>query len=199
MQRIVRGLVGMGATLLLATGAGAAHNEPLKGNLFKTNVVTAYQPCAAGTVTTDAPGPVQAACPAVRRDSVCGFGVKGTGKLQAKVLSDPVTKAAIDIGVHAVLVGLDSGCEGDTLTLNVATQITIDDCIGASGGCTYAATFALGSCVVTDGHCTIESTVNTNPPATLRIEGGNHQALEFGTWTFKRGTFTTFLAGIVNP
>jgi hypothetical protein len=103
------------------------------------------------------------------------------------------------VATQAILVGLDPGCEGGTLSLSVAAQVTSDDCIGAPAGCTYTATFSVGSCVVTDGHCIIESTFNTNPPATLVIEGGKRQAIEFGTWTFKRTTFTTFLAGIVNP
>ncbi len=199
MRRLVHGIAGVGAMLLLTTTADATHNEPLKGNLFKANVVTAYQSCTSATVATDPPGPVQAACPAVRRDSICGFGPKGIGKLQAKVLTDSVTKLGTDVSVLAILVGLDGGCEGDTLTLSVAAQVTSDDCIGAPAGCTYAANFSVGSCVVTSGHCVLESTFNTAPPATLVIEGGKRQAIEFGTWTFKRTTFTTFLAGIVNP
>lgn|SRR5262245_7357683 len=198
MQRPIHGIAGAtAAVILLASVASAAHNEPKKGNLFKASVVTAYQGCASGTVTTDPPGPSQSACPAVRRDSVCGFTSKGTGKLQAKVVVDSATKVATDIAVQAVLVGLDTGCENSTLTLSTAGQVTTDDCIG--GPCTYPVNFTVGSCVVTEGHCVIDSTFNTYPPATLRIEGGFLSGLELGTWTFKRGTFTTFLAGIVNP
>ena len=199
MHRFPHGVVVLAAVVLLTTRVHAHHVEPTKGNTFKANVVTAYQGCASGTVTTDPPGPAQSACPAVRRDPGCGFGSKGTGKLLAKVLVDPDTNLPLDIDVSALLVGLDAGCEGTTLTLISSSQITSDDCVGAPDGCTYAASFAVGSCVVSSGHCEIDSTFNTFAPATLRIEGGKRMALELGTWTFKRGTFTTFLAGIENP
>src|SRR5213593_2613782 len=146
MQRLIHVIVGAGAAVtLLASLAEATHNEPQKGNLFKATVVTAYQGCASGTVTTDPPGPTLAACPAVRRDSVCGFTSKGTGKLQAKVTFDSTTKVAIDVAVQAVLVGLDTGCENSTLPLSTTGQVTTEDCIG--GPCTYPVNFTVGSCV----------------------------------------------------
>ena len=192
-----RTTVVLGIVAGLALGGvvrAATHNEPLKGVLYKAFVMTAYGACTSPNTMTAAPGLVLPACLAVRQDTTCGYGAKGSGKVTIKGVPG-------DVQVKATLAGLNDGCEGETLTLTVTVNSTNDDCGMAPDGCTIAGALTtnlgIASCVVTQGKCIIKSTANTFAPGTM--EGGKHDGWEIQAVRFRRGTVYPFAAGIFVP
>ncbi len=184
----------LAATLTLTGIAHATHNEPLKGALYKAFMMTSHAPCTSPNTMTSTPGLVLPACTATRLDPTCGYGAKGTGKVTIKGVPG-------DVQVKAVLANLDTGCEGETLTLTITTTNTTDDCSAAPGGCTVAGIVTsntpIASCVVLSGKCIIKSSVNTFSPGT--VETTKRTGWEIQTARFRRGAVYPFTGGLLVP
>jgi len=183
MNRIARGILVTAAVVgLSASAALALHNEPQTAKAVKVSVVTAYEPCTSPTLTT---GTGDAACPAVRSDPVCGFKGGGHGLMYAR------TKSATGWAVKIVLLGLDQGCEGQTIHFYATLRSTTDDCGGTA--CTVDfPNVDLGSCTVKKGFCGLSTPVFANP-ALITKPGG----VEMTDLVGKRGSLTSFRHGIV--
>lgn len=165
-------------SIVLLTGvlASASHTEPAKAKKFRAELVTAYEECGGSNTLTSNLRP--ACANPTRSDPLCGFGARGSGVVE-------VTAIPGDLAVKAKLKGLDSGCEGTTLHLTLArVRVTLDDCQGTS--CTMLDGMAgLGSCTVSDGRCSITTTVNTLTPGSIGT--GKRNGIEISGCTFMRG------------
>ena len=143
-------------SLLVSGVAFAAHNEPEKAKRFESNLVRAYAPCVLFNTVTDSFPPLPACTPSVPLDGVCGISAtEGRGKVKFLVVPG-------DIRVKVVVKNL-TGCDGETLNLVLSTRLTQDNCLGIGADCTIADAIdiPIGSCIVSNGKCKIDSTVNT--------------------------------------
>jgi hypothetical protein len=148
--------------LLVPLPARGDANPPLRSGtgVAKLALVTAYAPCTVPDVESNG----EPACSPVRRDTVCGFGSGGLGLLKIRRYNNlnPNMVSAIK------LVGLDAGCEGEELCIELVlrtTQAPDFICSGA-GGCTLPDPAPMGGCcTVTDGRC-------IKPLATAHLHAG---------------------------
>ncbi len=141
------------AGLLVAGAALADHNQPREAKSFSVSFVRAYEPCEAPNDTATALG-IPACTPAVPLDPVCGIDPqKGRGFANARVIPGADTR------VRVFVKGL-TDCDGETLTVVAGSRETTDDCASGDSCTTVDIDFALGSCVVENGRCRINTTVN---------------------------------------
>jgi hypothetical protein len=171
----------------------ATHNVPQKAGKFASEVVTAYQNCAyPGDATTSNGFP--ACTPTARfESSLCNFGSKGKGKVQAKVKvdttgikglcgstckgCDTISKPCVPaetcdttaVCIDMKLSGLTSCPAGTTLAAAARVNVTTDDC--PSGACTVTIG-AGGSLPLTFGFptgtvCTVDTKGNCAAKATV--------------------------------
>ena len=160
--------------LLIGHVALADHNEPEEAEKRKSSLVRAFVPCVPGCADADpscrapniltplGPFAIGQCAPAQPVDTVCGIDPDdGEGKVLTKVLDG-------DIKIKVEVDKLTAGCEGETLVFTDLSRTTLDDCIDTSGVTHSSCTgMDLGippgffSCVVSDGKCEIDTTVNT--------------------------------------
>jgi len=135
---------------LLAPPARGEANPPRRAGtgVAKLALVTAYEPCTAPDATSNG----DPACSPERRDTVCGFGSRGSGVIKIRKYNtvNPNMISALK------LVGLNDGCEGETLCIELVLRTTQPEetfCTG-TGGCTLPDPAPMGGCcTVTDGKC----------------------------------------------
>ncbi len=165
------GALGAALAIVLANGVAlAGHNEPKQAKKFQSALVRAYAPCVAPNDAT--PNLVIPACsPAVALDPVCGIDAsEGKGSLQVTVLAQGDLKIKVNVTEL-------TGCDGETLDFVTSARLTTDNCAGG-GDCTAVDLIDLvvGSCVVANGKCKINTTVNTVIPGALTP--GNNLGIE---------------------
>lgn len=178
-QSLLAIVIGIG---LSASTASALHNEPAISKTVKVSVVTAYEPCTTPDTTTSTGAP---ACTAVRSDPVCGFGV-GHGLMYIR------TKGTRGWAVKIVLLGLNQGCEGQTIHFFANLRTTVDDCSGAT--CTVEnPNVELGSCIVKKGFCGLSTPLFSTPPVITAPGGGT----EVTDLKGMRAGLTSFRYGII--
>lgn len=159
-----------------------AHVTPDKAKFVKATLTQGYPACVAADTVTTSGIPACAEQPEI--DPACVF-AGGSGKLL-------LTISKSDIKATAVLKGL--ACEGETLQAYFDIRTTSDDCPTAGGHCTAQdQEIVAGSCVVTDGKCTIKVTV---PSGYTPGAGAAHQVMGCGV---ARGSLKTFSCGMLNP
>jgi hypothetical protein len=190
MRRVLWSFGGL-AALGVATVVFATDTPPLKANKIQGEFVEAYDPCTAVNVVTGNGFP--ACTPAVPSDPVCGFGVKGAGKFQAKA----DTKLG-DVKLKAKLEGLSPTCNGIPLTLRTTIRATPEDC-GGGQKCTVVdlEEIPLVACIVAKGVCSINTTVNTQLPGT--ILAGKKTRLAILGVSFFNDILRSFQAGLFVP
>jgi hypothetical protein len=176
-------------TTLAIAGVGLAapalaHNEPAKATNLKARLVQAHAPCTAPNAMTSTGFP---ACgPEVQSDPACQFGEKGSGKMSIAV------KGAGFV-VTAGLKGLDSVCNGLTLTAVVSLRATTDDC--PETACTAdIVDLPLGTCTVSRGRCSLSGGASRGV-----FVGGTETGIELLGCGLKNGGARTFSCGILVP
>jgi hypothetical protein len=173
--------------------------EPDKAGKYQSEVVSAYNNCDIGSVTTQTTGSIPLpACVAVENAPLgCVLGPGSKGKIQAK--------AKDDISLKASIKGLTAACEGLTLALSTTMNLTTDDCL-AGGRCTVLSAaldpFNLavvgGTCLVEGGKCKIKTGVNEALPGTL-IPGEQTSIEIKGVTLGISGGTAVLSAGILMP
>lgn len=188
MKKALFGVIGTAAVGVVLAGIALSSGppvlgdrvSPLKAKISKADLVTAYNPCINPTLTMGGYG--IPACTSLRSGDNCRFGSKGKGKHLAKVYNNPVTLQP-DIGVQAVMSGLDPQCEGLTLTATTSMVVTSSDCglIPPNDGCTSVTLndFAVGTCVVINGKCSFKGNINVLYPGLL-VPGKNYEICFLG-------------------
>lgn len=158
-------------TLSLATTrALAAHLEPAKAKKAY-NLVNSYFPCSSPDTATSNGTP---AC--VRNaphDPFCFFDAGGSGKLTIST-TGRASGGTQDLKLVAVASGLNAFCEGDTLEITLSYRLTSDDC--PEGSCTTVDVLNAitgARCLVTDGKCKINTTLNAGNPTLIPTNGKN--------------------------
>lgn len=197
--------------LLGASTALGARPEPVRGLKFQASLVTAVEACSAPNDSVTAPPFVGAAChPAAPIDSICQYDPASeiaNGSFDAKVVR---RGARQDIKLHALIRGLNPGCEGLQLCIRLTNvRITTPDCTSADpDGCTIPdiASFAPGlsaCCLVGEGQCRIDSSVDEASLANF-VDGGN-LTIAFGGAALYRingasiPTGPSFVTGLLAP
>lgn len=129
---------------LTASAALAQFNTAYKGKSFKANLQTTYNACTVPNAMSD--DGFDACTPVSRVNTGCQFG-GGQGKIQFKHVT--VGK----VSFRSKLTGLDTSCEGSTLTIVATLRRTGNFCGGSS--CTLAdnVDFPISACVVQNGAC----------------------------------------------
>lgn len=172
----------VGAVLVLSTSVASAHFFPKKAPSLKTFLVQNYPPCTDPGATSSTG---EAACEGVGEvDPSCVFSAKGVGTFSA------VVKSRTKIAVNARLSGLDTGCEGKTLTAALTVRTTSDTC--PNDHCTAVdREIVAGTCVVSHGRCNVGATFDSGFPAGA---GSEMTVLDCGV---KNGSLETFACGIM--
>jgi len=155
MRQIVR--LRVIAAMLMAAGIAvnveAQSNPPAKAKPVRLALVTAYRDCYAPNALHHGSSPT--ACnPPERYDPVCGFGPGGRGSLMIRRRHGANTNMAVDVDLQ----GLDAGCEGRELCLEMVVRTTHSDdpaCIPGAGGCTLQDTITATCCRPVNGTCRI--------------------------------------------
>lgn len=153
----------LGVALMVSPAFGV-RNPPAKAGKYSIEVVQGVQVCTAANTT--APGLLKtASCdPVVPNDSGCVFGIKGKGKISAKI------DKTGDIAVQAKVGGIDLTCEGETLCAVAGVRTSQNNCASTGDCSTITQTdLPLGvACgTVTKGKIGIKTTVNTALPGAL--------------------------------
>ena len=141
-----------------------------------------YPPCTTpGATTVNG----EAACVGTAEvDPSCTFGSKGLGTFVAAI------KAKTSLGVTARVSGLDTGCEGKTLTAVLGVRTTSDTC--PDDHCTSVdKEITAGSCVVRNGKCAINGTVAPGFPA------GAGSEMTVLTCGLKNGSLLSLTCGVM--
>jgi hypothetical protein len=157
-----------GSVLFQRASALADLPGPTKAKHYMTSFVQAYEPCTMSNDTTTGAISLPACHPAVPVDTRCGFGPEGRGTGSALVLP-PDGSNPQDISIRGRLIGLDAGCEGETLCVSATLVVSTVGCAsGDADGCTMSTLtdFAIGTMgngcgVVTNGKVKLRTTVNT--------------------------------------
>jgi hypothetical protein len=114
------------------------------------------------------------------------FSAKGLGSFVATI------KGKTSIHLKARLTGLDSGCEGKTLTAALGVRTTSDSC--PNDHCTSVdEEITAGSCTVRGGKCKLDADVAPGYPSGA---GAEMTVLGCGV---KNGALPTFTCGIMIP
>jgi hypothetical protein len=141
-------------SLVVACGASAARaqaNPPAKSKSVRLALVTAYRDCYAPNATH---GAANACNPPERFDPVCGFGPGGRGSLTMHRRRGAATNVAVDMDLQ----GLNAGCEGVELCLELVVRTTHAEdpaCVPGTGGCTLQDTTTAACCRPENGACRI--------------------------------------------
>jgi hypothetical protein len=105
--------------------------------------------------------------------SPCAFGPDGFGKLTIRRIGDP-SEGTQDLKLIAVARGLVN-CEGAQFHIRLSYRLTTDDC--PEGSCTTVDFDFLdlngAFCNVSQGKCTIRTTLNTAHPGLIATNGKN--------------------------
>ena len=154
-----RGRLALGA-LVLATGLALAGSsaiaEIIRAKRMIVAVTTAYEPCTAPTVTTDCTG-VSACLTPLAADSVCRLGTRGRGKVVLRATPD-------DVKVLARMDAIDPACNGETLQVRMSFRVTSNDCAGKTCTLVDFVDQVIGTCDVSGGICTLQTTMNGAVP-----------------------------------
>lgn len=171
MTRSLFGVAGVVTGLWMLMGVAlAGHNEPAKASNKATfGLVTGYIHCDTPNTATLAGG-APACAPAVPL-SPCAFGPAGVGKLTIARIGD-VSAGTQDLALTATAKGLVN-CEGANFHIRLYYRLTTDDC--PEGSCTVG-DFVFNDtyldlqsafCVVSQGKCTIKTTLSTAAPGLI--------------------------------
>ncbi|TMA36937.1 MAG: hypothetical protein E6J79_11905 [Deltaproteobacteria bacterium] len=172
LAAVVIGLV------VLPAAVCANHVEPAKANGATFSLVTGFFECGSPNTATSSGA---SACAPPVSTTPCGFtSGGGSGKLTfAKVGS--AAKGTQDLKITAVVNGLNANCVGG-LNVRLSYRVTLDDC--PEGSCTETDVndFDLvgASCIVTNGKCKINTTLNTAAPGLIPTNGKNAGIEIFG-------------------
>ncbi len=177
-----RTLLIVAAALVITNTTARAHFFPKKAPSLKAFLVQNYPPCTAPGATSSTGEP---ACEGPAEvDPSCVFSAKGLGTFSATV------KSRTKIAIAARLSGLDTGCEGKTLTAALGVRTTSDTC--PQDHCTSVdKEIDAGSCVVNRGRCTVSVVVDSGFPA-----GAGSEMTVLGCG-MKDGALQTFSCGIM--
>lgn len=191
---ILRSLVAALTMLMCAANADATHTTPTKAKKLKFEFVREYAQCTAPDTTTSNLFP---ACSSVSEPDACNFGPDGKGKGSLTVTPIP---SALEggIAIKVKLNGLNAACEGQSLSLRTTIpRWTVDDCSG--GPCTVVdlTDMQLTTCTVTDGTCSINTTLNGDNPAFL--VAGKRNSFPIGQISIFHSGIRVFRAGLLIP
>jgi hypothetical protein len=157
MRQIVRAQVMAVSCAAIVAGlggsAGAQANPPAKAKTARLALVTAYRDCYAPNATH---GAAVACNPPERYDPVCGFGPGGRGSITIHRRNGAATNMAVDLDLQ----GLDAGCEGRELCLELLVRTTHAQdatCTPGGGGCTLQDTPTVACCRPANGACRIRN------------------------------------------
>lgn len=177
--------------LCAAASAWAQIDGPPKAPELRGYFVTAYEECVEPNAkeAESFGGDMVGCSPPVRSDDVCGFGTGGFGKFS-------LTVSRRGLKVAAKLVGLNDGCEGETLRLAVTGRVTTEACTPARCTLTDAASrfvVPAGPCLVRAGVCKTGGSfpVEDLPQAIVHLGVGDVSVY--------RGDVRTFTGGISIP
>lgn len=165
------GIAGAVAAAIVVSHVSAHAQQlpgPKKSKRYQTTFVQAFTPCTSTNDTTTGAIALPACHPAIPVDTGCGFGPDGKGNGMATVLpADGVNPQ--DVELRGRLVGLNAGCEGETVCVSATIVVSTVGCASDDpAGCTMTTLtdFAIGSgnngCgVVQNGKVKLRTTVNT--------------------------------------
>jgi hypothetical protein len=191
---------------VIASRAGAFHDEPRRAKTLKAPLVTAYAPCTNPNTETLGFPALRACYPAQRMDSLCGF-VSETTHLAGYGKASGKARPNGDFRVEISAKGLSNGCEGQTLCGIVRVRATTHRC--AEGPCTVedmdfmVPTSPTACCTVVAGQCQVSTTINSEVLGTLVV--GDRTGFEVYGFGLKRTTGlnppagNTFSSGGLTP
>ena len=164
---VILAVVG-GSVVVQRASARADLPGPAKAKHYTTSFVQAFAPCTSSNDTTTGAIALPACHPAVPVDTGCGFGPGGRGTGSAIVLP-PDGSNPQDVSIRGRLIGLNAGCEGETLCVSATLVVSTVGCAsGDADGCTMSTltdfpigTMGNGCGVVTNGKVKLRTTVNT--------------------------------------
>jgi hypothetical protein len=188
--------------LVMAGVARAHHDEPSQARFFTSSLVRAYETCDGADVNAMTPGGLPACTPGEALDTVCNMDGDG-----AKGMVD-ITPEQHDLRVKVVIHGI-TGCEGERLLFFVDVNVTSDNCVDLMGkavqdNCTLVGpnTIPLGDCIVANGRCSMDTTLETLFPF-INALGGNDIGFRIDRCEIVRltgGMFVPFLrCGVLIP
>jgi hypothetical protein len=168
-QKLVMVVAGVvGSVVVQRASALADLPGPTKAKHYMTSFVQAFATCGSSNDTTTGAIALPACHPAVPVDTGCGFGPDGRGNGVAQVLPPDGTNPQ-DISIRGRLVGLNAGCEGETLCVSATLVVSTVGCAsGDADGCTMSTltdfpigTMGNGCGVVENGKVRLRTTVNS--------------------------------------
>jgi hypothetical protein len=167
-QKLFVVLAAAAGSLVVQRASAAELPGPSKAKHYTASFVSAFAPCTSSNDTTTGAIQLPACHPAALVDTGCGFGPGGKGTGTAIVLP-PDGSNPQDISIRGRLVGLDAGCEGETLCVSATLVVTTVGCTsGDADGCTMSTltdfpigTMGNGCGVVHNGRVRLRTTVNT--------------------------------------
>lgn len=160
--------VAAGSIVLQPVSARADLPGPERARRIITSFVEAFEPCSMGNDQTTGAISLPACHPAVPVDATCRFGPEGKGTGRAFALDQEGTSSQ-DVRITGRFVGLDAGCEGETLCVSATLVVSTVGCqSGDADGCTMQTltNFPIGvpptgGCgVVQNGTVALRTTVN---------------------------------------
>ena len=164
LRSLISGVAVLGFSLIAAGDAFAIPDHPRSATGFASDMVKAYRDCKpadANDLTQNSFFPRPACTPPVVESPGCLFSPNGKGKVKMIVLPSG------DVRYKMKIKRLDAACEGETLDFVVKYQQTNDDCTGGVSCTAQNTELILGSCMVTSGTCSINSTFNADTTANL--------------------------------
>jgi hypothetical protein len=168
-MKLVVVVAGIAATMVLShADASAQLPGPAKAKHYMASFVQAFAPCTSPNDTTTGAISLPACHPAAPVDTSCTFDMGGKGNGVATVLP-PDGSNPQDVSLRGRLVGLSSGCEGETLCVSATIVVSTVGCqSGDAAGCTMSTltdfpigTGGNGCAVVQNGKVKLRTSVNT--------------------------------------
>jgi len=184
----------LGVALMVSPAFGV-RNTPAKAGKYSIEVIQGVEVCSAANTTAPGLLATQACDPVVPSDPGCVFGVKGKGKISAKI------DKTGDIAVQAKISGIEPTCEGETLCAVASVRTSQNNC-ASTGDCSTInqVNLPLGVACgpVTKGKLGVKTTVNTALPGAL--VAGNAAEFTIGEVGLSRtGGGIAFRGGLLLP
>lgn len=177
------------AGVFLAAGAAwAHHDEPTQAKEFTSSLVRAYRVCDLANADALTPGGLPACSPAFPPDLRCNMDGPGS---RGRVSIRPEQH---DLRINVDIQGVTE-CEGETLVFSVIPNVSSDNCVDPDtmepldADCTVAGPLQipLGVCVISNGRCMIDTTLETLFPF-LDVQEGNGEGFEINDCVVARRT-----------
>lgn len=169
----------------IAAAPLGAHVFPKRATRFAASLVQTYAACTAPDTVTGGSEPACGGEPDPI-DTVCGF---GGGNADGSLVMQAGKQG---VRVKAKLRGLAATCNGETLGVALGVRTTLDDC--PDGHCiAIDRTLKTGICTVSNGRCTISSTIRPGYPV------GAASEMTVVTCGISHGEVQSFSCGMMIP